>query len=363
MQAVKLTKSTSLPGKLSNLSVNDKAAAGGGGISLAPKKSGGGISVNTVVAKKISLSPLESEAGLQEYLQYDSPTRLDRLSALFAEAASNQNSATDIAVIVGKQGVCSVEGSHVISLAVSQIVEGGAKENSLAVLLKLLKKLGKVMEPIVLPIFLQIMSLHGDRATPVRDLASAVSLELASLLCPFAFRSIFPILLETMKNEDWKLKVGALDFIKVVSPRISFQISPLLTELIPNASECIIDSKKQVSTAGMDALLAACRAITNDDIRPLVPQLVSVIARPDETPKTLDALLETTFVSNVDAPTLALIAPLLGKALRGRVTVVKRKAARVIDIMCRLVQDPADVAPFVPLLLPALEKCIDEVES
>jgi elongation factor 3 len=58
---------------------------------------------------------------------------------------------------------------------------------------------------------------------------------------------------------------------------------------------------------------------------------------------------------------LALIAPLLGKALRGRSSALKRKAARVIDNMCRLVKEPADVAPFMPLLLPALDKVIDEI--
>ena len=131
--------------------------------------------------------------------------------------------------------------------------------------------------------------------------------------------------------------------------------------LIPLATECVIDSKKQVSSAAMNALLAACQTISNDDIRDLVPQLVQVIAKPEDTPKTLDSLLETTFVSNVDSSTLALIAPLLGKALRGRVTLLKRKAARVIDIMCRLVQNAHDVEPFVPLLLPALDRCIDAI--
>lgn len=58
---------------------------------------------------------------------------------------------------------------------------------------------------------------------------------------------------------------------------------------------------------------------------------------------------------------MALIAPLLGKALRGRSSALKRKAARVIDNMCRLVKEPADVAPFMPLLLPALDKVIDEI--
>ena len=76
---------------------------------------------------------------------------------------------------------------------------------------------------------------------------------------------------------------------------------------------------------------------------------------------TLTLNILSLFQFTVDSPTLALIAPLLGKALRGRSSVLKRKAARVIDNMCRLVKEPADVAPFMPLLLPALDKVIDEI--
>eukprot|EP01035_Chromulina_nebulosa_P018284 gene18284-23962_t len=162
-------------------------------------------------------------------------------------------------------------------------------------------------------------------------------------------------------QEDWRIKVGGLNLLKTISPRVSKQITPLLPQIIPLVSECIYDSKRQVQLAGIETLNEACKVITNDDIRPIVPQLVSVIAKPDDTPKTLDLLLETTFVAQVDAPVLALIAPLLGKALRGRSSPIKRKASKVIDIMCRLVQDPADVAPFVPMLLPYLEKVIDEI--
>lgn len=64
---------------------------------------------------------------------------------------------------------------------------------------------------------------------------------------------------------------------------------------------------------------------------------MSVIARPEESEATLNLLLETTFVANVDAAVLALLAPLLFKVLRGRSSALKRKAARVIDIMCRYV--------------------------
>lgn len=121
-------------------------------------------------------------------------------------------------------------------------------------------------------------------------------------------------------------------------------------------TECVISVKKAVQNIAIEALTSACSAISNEDISPLVPQLISVIARPDECTTTIDLLLETTFVANVDAPTLALITPLLGKALRGRSSVLWRKAAKIIDNMCRLVSNPSDVEPFVPLLLPALEK-------
>ncbi len=93
----------------------------------------------------------------------------------------------------------------------------------------------------------------------------------------------------------------------------------------------------------------------------LVPQLIRVIAFPNESAAVLDMLLETTFVATIDAPTLALITPLLGKSLKGRQSQMKRKAARVIENMCKLVNDPGNVAPFMPLLLPSLNKVIEEV--
>ncbi|CAN0350764.1 unnamed protein product, partial [Discosporangium mesarthrocarpum] len=120
------------------------------------------------------------------------------------------------------------------------------------------------------------------------------------------------------------------------------------------------DTKRQVQTASKCALLAASACIGNPDIEPLVDQLVSVIANPAETGRALDALLATTFVSRVDGATLSVIAPLLGKCLRERPSQMRRKSGRVIANMCRLVTEPIDVAPFVPLLLPALQRVAEE---
>jgi len=242
------------------------------------------------------------------------------------------------------------------------VTSTNAREAGLLLLQAMLAKMGRVMEPFAVPLIGVLLSSHADKSSTVRDLASTIGKDILMMMNPQAFRSIFPVMIESMQAEqDWRIKVGALEYIKVVAPRVSQQISPCLPTLIPIASECMLDPKRQVQTAAIDSLIEACSYITNDDIRHLVPQLVSVIANPEESTKTLDMLLETTFVANVDSPTLALIGPLLGKALRGRSSVLKRKAARVIDSMCRLVVNPSDVAPFVPFLLPALDKVIDEI--
>ena len=266
-----------------------------------------------------------------------------------------------LALVVKKCKITSQCGSHILTAMLRFMNDSQSRESGLILLKNLLDQIGRVVEPYALPLLNLLFQLHGDRSTPVRDLSSAVVSKLASIMCSHAFRVVFPIIITAIQEEDWRIKVGALSVLQLLSHRVSTHLSPLLPQLIPRVTECIYDSKRQVQTTAIEALKEACRAITNDDIRPLVPLLVSVIARPEESASTLDALLETTFVAAVDASVLALIAPLLGKALRGRSSVLKRKASRVIDIMCRLVQEPIQVAPFIPLLLPALNKVIDEI--
>lgn len=61
-------------------------------------------------------------------------------------------------------------------------------------------------------------------------------------------------------------------------------------------------------------------------------------------------------VQTVEAGALAVMVPLLVKGLRERSTQVKRLTAVIIDNMSKLVGDPLDAAPFLPRLIPELEK-------
>lgn len=56
-----------------------------------------------------------------------------------------------------------------------------------------------------------------------------------------------------------------------------------------------------------------------------------------------------------------IIVPLLVRGLRERTTAIKHKAAVIIDNMAKLVENPHDAAPFLPKLVPELEKVKEEV--
>jgi len=63
---------------------------------------------------------------------------------------------------------------------------------------------------------------------------------------------------------------------------------------------------------------------------------------------------------------LAMVVPLLLRGLREKTTATKRQSAVIINNMSKLVDDPIDAAPFLPLLLPALEinaKSISDPEA
>ncbi|EQC40041.1 hypothetical protein SDRG_02697 [Saprolegnia diclina VS20] len=220
------------------------------------------------------------------------------------------------------------------------------------------------IEPIVVEDLVSIMERHADKEPNVRDAAVRLTHSLLDLVNPLATRTFLSQIFVCLELRQWQCKVAALDLLRNFAPRAPTEVSCSLPEVIPKVSEVVWDTKTQVQQAALSALTAACSTIGNDDVLPLVPTLVDVIAHPEKTLATIDALLATTFVANVDAATLSLIAPLLNKALRDTSTnssALRRKASRIIDSMCRLVSRPSDVAPFVPLLLPQLDTVIERI--
>merc|ERR1711966_396126 len=133
------------------------------------------------------------------------------------------------------------------------------------------------------------------------------------------------------------------------------QLADALPLVVPEVTACMWDTKKQVKKASTDTMKKALEVIGNKDIEHMTDKIVVAITKPKEVPEIMHEMAGVTFVQSVESPALAMVVPLLLRGLRERNTATKRQSAVIINNMSKLVDDPLDAAPFLPLLLPALE--------
>ena len=144
----------------------------------------------------------------------------------------------------------------------------------------------------------------------------------------------------------------------------------------------------------------ACATMTNKDIKGFVPEIIGCILEPTKVAETVHKLAGVIFVQEIFSSALAVMAPLLKRGFDEPTTSIKRNCARIVENMSKvpwrrpplpappsapfcplrphpslrpahpslppppqLVDDPYEVEPFIPLLLPALERCKEEVSD
>jgi len=91
------------------------------------------------------------------------------------------------------------------------------------------------------------------------------------------------------------------------------------------------------------------------DIEHMTEKILTAITKPKEVPEIMHEMAGVTFVQSVESAALAMVVPLLLRGLREKSIATKRQSAVIINNMSKLVDNPVEAAPFLPLLLPALE--------
>ncbi|KAL0472600.1 elongation factor 3 [Neurospora intermedia] len=218
------------------------------------------------------------------------------------------------------------------------------------------------VEPYLVALLPSVFTAAGDKITAVKNAAIAAALAIAEAINPNAVKSTLNPLIDTVRNaQKWPEKMTALDFIDTLIRTAPVQLGLLVPDLIPVISEAMWDTKKEVKERAYQTMEKLCQLIVNRDIERFIPELIKCIAKPENVPETVHLLGATTFVTEVTEPTLALMVPLLDRGLNERDTAIKRKAAVIVDNMCKLVDDPNIVAPFLPKMMPALQKNYDNL--
>ncbi|KAF7122110.1 hypothetical protein CNMCM5793_000065 [Aspergillus hiratsukae] len=213
------------------------------------------------------------------------------------------------------------------------------------------------VEPHLVTLLVPVLAATGDKMIPVQKAAHAAALAIVQGLNANAVKALVPVILNSLQNaQKWQEKMCALDCLNCLVESAPAQLSFRVPELIPAVSEAMWDTKADIKKAAYSTMEKVCGLIVNKDIERFIPELIKCIAKPENVPETVHLLGATTFVSDVTGPTLAIMVPLLDRGLVERETAIKRKSAVIVDNMCKLVEDPQIVAPFLPKLMPRLEK-------
>lgn len=213
------------------------------------------------------------------------------------------------------------------------------------------------VEPHLVALLPNVLAAIGDKMVPVKNAAQATALTIVKAINGNAVKAVLPAIRESVSNAPkWAEKLTSLQCIDLLVETAPAQLSFRVPELIPVVSEAMWDTKADVKKAAYSTMEKVCGLIVNKDIERFIPELIKCIAKPENVPETVHLLGATTFVSDVTGPTLAIMVPLLDRGLVERETAIKRKSAVIVDNMCKLVEDPQIVAPFLPKLMPRLQK-------
>jgi len=209
---------------------------------------------------------------------------------------------------------------------------------------------------------------HKDKA--VREAAFATATAFASKMSSDNTRMLLPTLFEVAKGgfglqggTAFNARVLALNVIQSLAENAPEQLGFNLPAVVPEVTGSMSDPKKDVAKAALDALVAACEVIGNRDIEHMTAKIVRSITNPSDVPEIMHALAGVTFVQSVQSPALAMVVPLLLRGLRDRNTATRRQSAVIIDNMSKLVDDPLDAAPFLPILLPDLARAAEAMSD
>ncbi|KOG97143.1 translation elongation factor EF-3 [Saccharomyces eubayanus] len=212
------------------------------------------------------------------------------------------------------------------------------------------------VEPYIVATVPSVCTKTGSKDNDIEVVATKALKAIASAVNPVALKAFLPHLIHSLGTTNkWKEKVAILEVISTLVDAAKEQVALRMPELIPVLSESMWDTKKEVKDAATATITKATETVDNKDIERFIPKLIECIANPNEVPETVHLLGATTFVAEVTPATLSIMVPLLGRGLAERETSIKRKAAVIIDNMCKLVEDPQVVAPFLGKLLPGLK--------
>lgn len=286
------------------------------------------------------------------------------LDALLARATAGETfgerigAAFGVSAVVKGLGISALKQHDIIPRLEDAMKTGGAnaRQGAMLVFECLSQRLGILFEPYIIVILPIMLKCFADASPQVRDAASQTAKGIMANLSAHGVKLVLPSVLRALEDSAWRTKQGGIQILGSMAYCAPRQLGSCLPQVVPKLTEALTDSHPKVRESGKSALRDIGSVVRNPEIATISHALLNALEDPNKyTPEALQQLQSTSFVHSIDAPSLALVMPIITRGLKDRGGDAKKKAALIVGSMCSMINDAKDLVPYMDMVLPSLK--------
>ncbi|XP_073262807.1 protein ILITYHIA-like isoform X3 [Populus alba] len=160
---------------------------------------------------------------------------------------------------------------------------------------------------------------------------------------------VLPLILKGLEDKAWRTKQSSVQLLGALAYCAPQQLSQCLPTIVPKLTEVLTDTHPKVQSAGQMALQQT--TFINSIDAPSLALLVPIVHR-----GLRERSAETKKKAAQIVGNMCSLVPIVHRGLRERSAETKKKAAQIVRNMCSLVIEPKDMIPYIGLLLPEVKR-------